>query len=267
MKLSKLNNLLAMSAVCLLLSGLMMAQVKTDTSTTQGQATVETKVERGEVVFVSGNDLIIKMEDGQIRNFDNVPESVKVTVNGQQLSVSELKPGMKLERTITTTTTPQTVTTVQTVRGKVWHVSPPTMVILTLEDGTNQEFQIPKGQKFTVEGQEVDAYRLRKGMDIEATKIVTAPETVVAEERKVTGQMPPPPRVEIIHGPLLVESKAKTEQPAQVAQAEPAKPEPAQPQAAPKELPKTAGELPLIALIGTALLLLGIVRLVWARAR
>src|SRR5262247_1479760 len=88
MKLSKLNNLLAMSAVCLLLSGLMMAQVKTDTSTTQGQATVETKVERGEVVFVSGNDLIIKMEDGQIRNFDNVPESVKVTVNGQQLSVS-----------------------------------------------------------------------------------------------------------------------------------------------------------------------------------
>ena len=139
MKLSKLNNLLAMSAVCLLLSGLMMAQVKTDTSTTQGQATVETKVERGEVVFVSGNDLIIKMEDGQIRNFDNVPESVKVTVNGQQLSVSELKPGMKLERTITTTTTPQTVTTVQTVRGKVWHVSPPTMVILTLEDGTNQE--------------------------------------------------------------------------------------------------------------------------------
>jgi hypothetical protein len=38
------------------------------------------------------------------------------------------------------------------VTGKVWHVSPPSSVILTLEDGTNQSFKIPKGQKFTSMG-------------------------------------------------------------------------------------------------------------------
>src|SRR5215467_9851181 len=115
MKLPKLNNLLAMGFLCLFLSAVTMAQVKTETTTSKEQPTVETKVERGEVVYVSGNDLVVKMEDGQIRNFPNVPESVKVTVGGQQLSVHDLKPGMKLERTITTTSTPQTVTTVQTV--------------------------------------------------------------------------------------------------------------------------------------------------------
>jgi hypothetical protein len=43
------------------------------------------------------------------------------------------------------------------VTGKVWRVSPPNSVILTLEDGTNQSFNIPKGQKFNVDGQETDA--------------------------------------------------------------------------------------------------------------
>src|SRR5689334_12428677 len=123
MKLSKSNNLLAMVLLCLSLPAMMMAQVKTEKTTTQGQPSVETKVDRGEVVAVSGNDLIVKMENGQIENFANVPEDTKVTVNGQQLSIHELKPGMKLERTVSTTTTPQTVTTVRTVTGTVFHVA------------------------------------------------------------------------------------------------------------------------------------------------
>jgi len=261
MKPSKLNILFATALVMLFSSAVMVGQVKTETSTAQGQATVETKVERGEVVNVSGDDLVVKMEDGQIRNFPNVPESARITVNGQQLSIHDLKPGMKLERTITTTTTPQTVTTVKTVTGRVFQVMPPTSVILTLEDGTNQQFTIPKGQKFNVDGQEVDAFGLKKGMNISATKIVTAPETVIEQERKVTGQMPPPPAVEAIQGPLLIEKKAT--QPEQVAQAQP---QTSQPETAPQKLPKTAGELPLIGLVGTMVLLLGIVLLVRSRA-
>ena len=69
---------------------------------------------------VSGSDLVVKMADGTIRNFENVPESARVTVDGKQLGIHDLKPGMKLQRTITTTTTPMTITTVQTVKGKVW---------------------------------------------------------------------------------------------------------------------------------------------------
>lgn len=256
MKVTKSNNLLAMVLLCLSLSAMMMAQVKTEKTTTQGQPTVETTVERGEVVAVSGNDLVVKMEDGQIRNFSDIPESTKVTVNGQQLSVSELKPGMKLEHTITTTTTPQTVTTVQTVTGRVFHVSPPNSVILRLEDGTNQQFKIPSGQKFTVNGREVDAWHLRKGMNVSATRVVTEPQTVASQERKITAELPPVP----IRGPLLIVIHAPS--PEQVAKATP--PQTAEP-AAKEKLPQTASELPLIALIGAGVILLG--ALLFARSR
>jgi LPXTG-motif cell wall-anchored protein len=243
---------LATGLLCLLLSAWMTAQVKTETKTAQGQPTVETKVERGEVVYVSGNDLVVKMDDGQIRNFPNVPDSARVTVGGQQLSVHDLKPGMKLERTITTTTTPQTVTTVQTVTGRVWSVSPPRSVVLTLEDGSHQQFEIPQGQKFMVDGKETDAFGLRKGMQISATRIVTVPTNVTTQERTTTGEMPPPPPpppTTAFQGPVLI---VVEKQPPVVAQAKPAE---AQPE--PKKLPQTATELPLLALIGAFLLLSG----------
>jgi hypothetical protein len=69
----------------------------------------------------------------------------------------------------------------------VWHVSPPNSVILTLENGTNQSFKIPKGQKFTIDGQEVDAFGLRKGMVVTATKIVEVPEVVVSQRKACFG--------------------------------------------------------------------------------
>src|ERR1700740_840513 len=154
----KIGLMLTVAVIWSIFAASMSAQVQTETSTTSGQATHEVTVERGEVVLVRGNDLIVKMQDGTIRHFPNVSESARATVDGRQLGIHDLKPGMKLERTITVTTTPKTVTTVKTVTGKVWHVSPPQSVILTLEDGTNQEFKIPKDQKFTVDGEQKDAW-------------------------------------------------------------------------------------------------------------
>src|SRR6202035_5192894 len=111
----------------------------------------------------------------------------------------------------TTTTTPKTITTVQSVTGKVWNVMPPVSVILTLEDGKNQRFSIPKGQKFNVNGQMVDAWGLKKGMTISATKIVEVPENVVSQQRKVTGSEPvavaaaaPPPQPPPADVPILI---------------------------------------------------------------
>lgn len=171
----------------------MSAQVQTQTTTTSQPATVETTVERGEIVYLNGNEMIVKMEDGTLRHFANVPESAKATVNGKEIGIHEAKVGMKLEKTITTTSTPKTITTVQTVTGKVWQVNPPDTVILTLENGTNQQFKIPKDQKFNIDGQMVDAWGLRKGMKVSATKIVEVPEVHVTQEHRLTGTMPPPP--------------------------------------------------------------------------
>ena len=144
-------------------------------------------------MFVSGNDLWVQDSAGQIRHFPNVPESARVTVNGQQLGVHDLKPGMLIQRTTITTTVPKVTTTVQTVTGTVFFVNPPTSVILTMADNTNQRFTIPKGQMFNVNGQMTDAFGLKKGMQISATKVVEVPETVVTQQRILAGKMPPPP--------------------------------------------------------------------------
>jgi hypothetical protein len=187
--------LLAVGTFCIVFAQSAGAQVRTTTSVQSAQSKEVVRVDRGEVMAVEGNDLIVKMENGSIRHFESIPESAKITVDGKQLGIHDLKPGMKLQRTITTTTTPQVVTTIETVKGKVWYIAAPNTVILTLENGTNQSFKIPKDQKFNVDGQMVDAFGLKKGMLVTATKIVEVPVSVVSQERSVTGTMPTPPVV------------------------------------------------------------------------
>ncbi len=182
---------IAMTAACLAFTLSLSAQVQTTTTTAMGKDTVVTKVDHGEVVTVSGNNLVVKMADGTLRNFENVPEYATATVDGKQLGIHDLKPGMKLQRTITTTTTPMTITTVQTVKGKVWAINPPLSIILTLEDGKNQQFKIPQNQKFDVDGKMVDAFAVRKGMTITATKVVEEPAVIATQARTVTGEAAP----------------------------------------------------------------------------
>lgn len=237
----RLLSLLAAGIVCLVFAVAMLAQDTTKTQTTTGTGSKNVQVDRGEVVYVSGNELVVKMESGEIRHFPNIPESARATVDGKQLSIHELKPGMKLERTIVTTNTPRTVTTVRTIQGKVWQVSAPNSVILTLPDNTNKQYRIPKNQKFMIDGQELTAFDLRKGMNVSATVLTAVPETVVAEQRRTTGSAPPPPPTPPVQGALLIEAPGPA--PTQVASA-------AAPEPAPASLPKTASALPLIGLLG-----------------
>lgn len=67
------------------------------------QAQVTTEVRSGTVVSVEGNDLVVKMSNGELKHF-NVPEDFRFNVNGKEVSVHELTPGTTLSRTITTTT-------------------------------------------------------------------------------------------------------------------------------------------------------------------
>ena len=227
-------------------AGFAGAQVKTETATETGRPLQAVEVERGEVWYVSGNDLVVKMEDGTLRNFMNVPDDLRATVDGKQVGIRDLKPGMKLQRTITTTMTPAIITTVTTVTGTVFSVSPPKSVVLTLEDGKNEKFDIPKGQQFDVQGKTVDAFGLKKGMKISAAKIVQAPATMTAQERSVTGTMPPPPPPAM---PILI------------ARAEPTPPPPPPPAAAaakPEKLPVTGSLLPLLGLAGVVSLASGL---------
>lgn len=240
--------LLASAAVAAFILTLnVRAQVKTETTVGYvGYPSTEVKVDRAKVVLVDGNDLIVKTEGGRLVHFAKVSETARATVDGQQIGIHDLKPGMVLERTITTTTTPMIITTVKSVTGTVWYVSPPSSVILTLEDGTNKEFRIPDGQQFNIDGQMTDAWGLKKGMKVTATKVTEATEDVVDENRLIAGTMPPEPPADL---PLLlafVEVIAPTPEPVTTAAA------------TPPPLPKTASQIPLIGFLGAFALVSGL---------
>ena len=223
--------------------GIAAAQQTSTQETIPGQGTTEQTVRSGEVVDVDGNNLFVRLEDGQVKHF-TIPPDFKFKVDGQEVGVSELKPGTKLTQTIKTTKTPQTVRTTTSIKGKVWYVAPPKVVILTMPGGVNKKYTIPEGQKFTVEGQQLDAFALKKGMNVDATVVREVPEEIVTEDRaNVSGEAPPEP----------VE---------QAQAAPPPQPEPApaapQPEPQPEKLPQTASPLPLLALMGGISVIAGI---------
>jgi RNase P/RNase MRP subunit p29 len=237
-----INHMAVTGAALLAIAFTTYGQVNSKTEVQKGAATHQVKVERGEVVYVSGNNVVVKAEDGTLRHFDNVPDSVTVTVDGQQLNVHQIKVGMKIEKQTITTTVPRTITTVKTVTGKVFFVQPPNSVILTMENGKNQKFTIPKGQKFTIEGKETDAFGLKKGMRVSAQQVTESPETVVSQQVTRAGTMPPPPPAPAPDVPILiVYVPVQHPAPAETADAEPA----------PTKLPKTGSYLPLLGLLGT----------------
>ena len=206
-------------------------------------------VERGEVVTVCGNEIVVKMDTGEIRHF-TAPPGATATVDGKQLTVAELQPGMKLQRTITTTTAQRTVKSFRTVQGTVWQVNAP-YVIWTDAAGKNKQVKVPDGSKFTIEGEKKTVFELRKGMKFTATVMTEAPETVVSTSRSTTGTAPPPPKPVIAAVPAKIEStvlieEAPAPKTAAAAQAAPAAPaSDAAAGSAPAKLPKTGTPVPL----------------------
>lgn len=206
------------------------------TVTPSGEATVNTAVKSGEVVYVSGNDLVVKLENGEVKHF-TVPADFKFQVDGKDMTVSELKPGMRLTQTITSTATPHLVRSVRTIQGTVWHVSPPNLVVLQLPDNSKKKYDVPKGQTFEVNGQTVDAFHLKKGMAVTATVITESTETVHTTAQNVTGETPAPVETPPETGALLIaEPTAEKQETAAVSK---------------PKLPNTASDLPLIVILGS----------------
>lgn len=190
------------------------AQESSTTTVRHGSSSYDTTVTNATVTYVSGNDLVLKFDDGRVEHLE-VPDSNKFTVNGQEIGVGDLQPGTKLTQTITTKTTPRFVKTVTTIEGRVWRVVPPHRMTLRFDDGTMKEYEIPEGQKFNIEGKDESVFELQKGMKISATVVEDEPETVVEETTSMVGRAPKPNTPTLV-GVLLIavprSSAAATEQ-------------------------------------------------------
>jgi LPXTG-motif cell wall-anchored protein len=230
---------------CALISTGVWAQDVSSTTTMKGPSTYETTVRSGTVVYVSGNELLVRLPDGAAEHFVVSP-SQTFMVDGKQMTIRDLKPGTHLTQTITTTTTPKTITTTRTIEGKVWHVNAPNTVILALPDGTNKQYNVPKDQVFNINGQKDTVFQLRKGMNVSATVVTEEPAVEVSHNKIVTGVAPKPlPKAQVPDTvtTLLVESPQQPPQPTQTTQT-------ASAESAPKALPKTGSEWPLVGLLG-----------------
>jgi hypothetical protein len=202
-----------------------------------------THVQNAEVIHVSGHEVVVELENGKFELL-NLADDVKFQVDGRDLTVHELTPGTKLSQDIHTITTPQEVTTLRTVEGKVWHINGPHL-ILSFPGGENKAYTVPDGIVFHVDGEDKTVYDLRKGMKISATVLTVEPVQSVTMHTVVTGQAPPRPNV-AFEGPMLIERAREV--PALTATME----APAAP-----ELPKTASLVPLAGVLGFLSLALG----------
>lgn len=208
----------------------------------QAQSTSETK--RFEVITVDGNDLVVRLPEG-VKEL-TVPEGFKFTVDGQQLSVHDLKPGMKGTATVTTTTTMIPVTVTEVKNGTVKNVSGPTIIVQTPEGFKmfTQSDVDKRGVKILRDGQPAALSDFRSGDKLSATIITTMPPKVLTE-KQVTATL------------ARQEHAAAAGSGAAAVPASSTAPAAAEAPAA-RHLPKTGSPLPLVGLAGLTSLFSGL---------
>jgi len=155
----------------------------------RGTPDVKTVSMTGEVVRVQGDTLLAKMEPLGNYSVFNVQPGREFIIDGQTKHIMDLQPGTVLTATITTTTTPVTMRTTETLNGTVWWAQG-NYVVLTLPNGQNHEYKVPDTFQFMVEGKPATVKDLRQGMKVTATKIVEEPFTEISTQASVTGRAP-----------------------------------------------------------------------------
>ena len=181
------------------------------------------------VVYVSGNDLVLKSAEGKLLNY-TVASGMMFSTGGKQVAIADLKPGMKLTKEVSTGFDPEIISGVQVVKGKVFAATPPDVVTLSLADGI-KELTVPTGTKFMVDGKAVTIDTLKADMMVEATIVTT-----IAPDAKPAVANAPAPATPELKGALLVSKSLGDGATA---------------------LPEAGTNLPLYGVLGLALLALG----------
>jgi hypothetical protein len=153
-----------------------------------GAASVKTTQVKGELVAKGSNWLIAKDPAGAYKLY-NVQAGKKAIIDGVPKTLDQLQIGTMLTSTATTTETPLVNRTTTITKGTVFWASPKS-IIVTLENGENKQYEVPPDFKFDVEGKQLSAMELRKGMKVTGTKIVEEPITVITHDVVVTGTAP-----------------------------------------------------------------------------
>ena len=225
----------------LVLAGLLLVVAAWPGAASAQSTTVE--IRDGEVLAVDGNVVTVRGPQG-VKQFV-VPEDFRFDINGQKLSVHELKPGMKYTAMITTTETPVEVTTTEVREAEVVYATTATIVVRNLQTKELKKFSTAdlksKNLVLYKDGRQIDPGSLRKGDRVSATIVTKMPPEIITDQdlKVFVASAPPPP-------------------PPPAPKAAPVTAPPPPPPPPAKELPKTGSSLPLVGLAGVVLVGLGI---------
>jgi len=220
------------------------------------QTTTSTETKAFEVLAVSGNTLDVKLPEGT-REL-TVPDDFRFTINGQQMSVHELRAGMKGTASITTRTTVTPVTVTEVKNGTVMQRSGSSIIVRT-DDGIKMfsEGDVDKrGVKMFKDGQPAQLTDFRQGDRLSATIITSLPPKVMTE--KEVQATVPAARAATGGAPSAARTPSSTSASRSSATASGSAPAPAAQGQTARKLPKTASSWPLLALASIVSLVLGL---------
>jgi hypothetical protein len=144
--------------------------------------TSSTEVKSFEVIAVDGNQLVVRLPEGT-REL-TVADDFRFNIDGQQLSVQQLKAGMKGTATITTRTTVTPVTVTEVKDGTVVQSGGSSIIVRTAEGFRSfTQGEIDKrGVKIMRAGKPAQVSDFRQGDRLSATIITSMPPKVLTEK-------------------------------------------------------------------------------------
>jgi len=146
------------------------------------QTTTVTETKKFEVVAVEGNTLVVRLPEGT-REI-TVANEFRFTVDGQQLSVQQLKPGMAGTATITTTTKSTPVTVTEVKNGTVVQSGGESIIVRT-DEGFRMFTQgevDKRGVKIYRAGRLAGISDFRAGDQLSAVIVTSMPPRVVSQQ-------------------------------------------------------------------------------------
>jgi hypothetical protein len=136
-------------------------------------------IQNGTVVGVWDNTLVIKDASGVSRQFD-VPPDFKVDVDGKQVSVKELRPGMHITAAVKTTTNPVVVQSKE-LRDATYLKHAGGLVYVKEADGIHS-YNVPAGFRFWINNAPLRPDDLQTNMKLNATIVHTGTGTGTSQE-------------------------------------------------------------------------------------
>jgi len=203
------------------------------------QSTTTSETKHFQVISVEGNKVVAKLPEGA-REI-TVPEDFRFTVDGRQVSVHELQPGMKGTAKITTITTVTPVTVTEVRNGEVMQASGSSIIVKSANGIKmfNEGDIAKRNVTILKDGKPASIADFHTGDRLTATIVTEKPPKVMTQRQVQAVLTGATPTATTGAAPAAPAAAASAATPAPHTGAAPA-----------KKLPKTASQVPLVGLLG-----------------